>query len=96
MKTLETPTDKSDLRAQDLLARFAAEQYMNNHNCGCDEVRKALYERINAMSGEILSKADKDARKRQIRAIFSKMQEAAQSEFDLNEELAASLASENW
>lgn len=96
MRTLETPTDKSNLRTQDLLALALAEEYMNNHNCGHDEARKALFERINAMSEEILTKADKDARKRQIRAIFGKMQEAAQSEFDLNEELAASLANENW
>lgn len=96
MRTLETPTDKRNLRTQDLLAIMLAEEYMNNHNCSPDEARKALFERINAMSEEILSKADKDARKRQLRTIFGKMQEAAQSEFDLNEELAESLASENW
>lgn len=96
MKTLETPTDKRNLRSQDLLAIALAEEYMNNHNCGCDEARKAMYERINSISDEVLSKADKDARKRQIRAIFGRMQEAAQSEFNLKDELAASLASEDW
>lgn len=96
MRTLAIPTDKKHLRTQDLLARALAEEYMNNHNCSCDEARKALFERINSMSEETLTKADKDARKRQIRAIFDKMQEAAQSEYDLKDALNHALACEDW
>ncbi len=96
MRTLETPTDKRNLRTADLLAIALAEEYMNNHNCSPEEARKALFERINAIDNETLTKADKDARKRQIRSIFAKLGEAAQSEFDLKEQLASSLASENW
>lgn len=96
MRTLETPTDKRNLRTPDLLTIMLAEEYMNNHDCGPEEAKKALFERINAIGEGTLSKADKDARKRQIRALFGKLEEAAQSEYDLSNKLAAALESEQW
>ena len=96
MRTLETPTDKRNLRTPDILTIMLAEEYMNNHDCGPEEAKKALFQRINAIGEETLTKADKDARKRQIRALFDKLEEAAQSEYDLSNKLAAALDSEKW
>lgn len=84
MKTIISPTDKADLHTLDFFAIELVETKMNEGKT-LEEVRKILYDRINSSS--VLSKADKDARKRQVKATLEKFQQSEISEWDLKEEL---------
>lgn len=91
MKNLIEPTDKSNLTTSDLLAIELAESKLNE-GATIDEIKKMLYDRINASA--ILTKADKDARKRQIKAIIDKLQLSEVSEWDLSQQLQQAIFGE--
>ena len=89
MKTICKPKDKSDLHTLDIFARELVEAKINE-GISIQEVKKAIYERINASS--LLSNADKDQRKRQVKATLDKLEESETSEWDLKEMLLEELA----
>lgn len=82
MKTIRKPKDKSELHTLDIFARELVEARINE-GISIQDVKKELYERIN--SSPLLSNADKDARKRQVKATFDKLEESEESEWDLEE-----------
>lgn len=96
MKTLVLPKDKKQLTSADIVLLAYVEGFINAFGGSPSEAQKALYKRINLIPDEILSKADKDSRKRQIKALFAKVQESEASQWDLTDKLAAALASDNW
>ena len=88
MKTLLEPTNKADLSSIAIVTMELAENFIQEGR-GLEDLRRSLYDRINA--NEVLSKADKDSRKRQIRNTLDKLKEAPQSKYDLSKELASAL-----
>lgn len=90
MANIIEPTNKADLSTASIIAMVLAEDSINSSKT-LQEVRKMLYARINAFPDEVLSKSDKDSRKRQIKAILDKMQEADTSKWDLSQKLAEAL-----
>lgn len=91
MKTICKPKDKSDLHTLDIFARELVESKINE-GVTIQDVKKAIYDRINA--SPLLSNADKDARKRQVKATLDKLEESESSEWDLNEKILEGLAIE--
>lgn len=92
MANIIEPTNKADLSTASILAMVLTEDCLNS-NKTLHEVKKMLYARINAIPDEVLSKADKDSRKRQIKTILDKMQEADTSKWDLSNKLVEALGS---
>lgn len=90
MAQVETPTSKADLSTASIIALVLVEDSLNDSKT-IQEVKKMLYNRINSFPDEVLSKADKDSRKRQVKAILGKMREADSSKWDLSQQLAAAL-----
>lgn len=88
MKSIIPPKDKSNLHALDIFAIELVETKMNEGST-LPEVQKMLYSRINASA--ILSKADKDARKRQVKATLDKLEQSEVSAWDISRELKAAL-----
>lgn len=93
MKSLITPTNKKDLSSADIVMLALAEAQINAGE-NLQEVKKILYDKINAIPEGVLSKADKDSRKRQIKSLFDKLQESPESEWDLSEKLEKALKAE--
>lgn len=90
MANIIEPTNKADLSTADIIALVLAEGCIKNSKT-LQEVKRMLYARINSFPDEVLSKSDKDSRKRQIKAILGKMQEADSSKWDLSQKLADAL-----
>lgn len=90
MKSLITPTSKKDLSSADIVMLTLAETQINAGE-SLQEIKKMLYDKINAIPESVLSKADKDSRKRQIKSLFDKLQESPESEWDLSEKLKETL-----
>ena len=90
MAQIETPTSKADLSTASIIALVLVEDSLNDSKT-LQEVKKMLYNRINSFPDEVLRKADKDSRKRQVKAILGKMREADTSKWDLSQQLAAAL-----
>lgn len=90
MANVVEPTSKADLSTAGIFALALVEDSLNESKT-LQEVKKMLYNRINSFPDEVLSKSDKDARKRQIKAILDKMREADTSKWDLSQQLAAAL-----
>ena len=90
MANVEAPTSKADLSTASIIALVLVEDSLNESK-SLQEVKKMLYNRINSFPDEVLSKSDKDARKRQVKAILEKMKEADTSKWDLSKQLAAAL-----
>ena len=90
MKSLIIPDSKKDLSTADILALTYAEESVNEGRT-LDELRKVLYSRINAIPDEVLTKADKDARKRQMKALLDKLQESPESKWDLSAQIQKAL-----
>ena len=90
MANVEAPTNKADLSTASIIAMALVEDSLNESKT-LQEVCRMLYNRINSFPDEILSKSDKDARKRQVKAILGKMREADTSKWDLSQQLAAAL-----
>lgn len=88
MKSIIPPSEKSDLHAMDIFAIELVEANLNEGRT-IEEVKKLLYDRINASA--ILSKSDKDARKRQVKATLDKLAEADQSAWDISKKLEEAL-----
>lgn len=82
MKTICKPKDKKELSTIDIFARELVESKINE-GISIQEVKKAIYERINA--SPLLNSADKDERKRKVKATFDKLEESVTSEWDLKE-----------
>ncbi len=93
MKTIITPTNKKDLGTSSLILLTMAESEINN-GATLQEVKKMLYDKINIISDSILSKADKDSRKRQIKVLIDKIKESPESSWDLSKELEEALLKE--
>lgn len=90
MKSLIIPIHKKDLTTQDIQTRFNAERGINE-GMTLEEIRKEMYQYINSLPDEVLSKADKDHRKRQTKAILDKLKLADKSQWDLSDKLAEAL-----
>ena len=59
-----------------------------------EELKKMLYAKVNSISDDILSKSDKDARKRQIKKLIDKLEDEPQSKWDLSAEIAKALSAD--
>jgi hypothetical protein len=90
MRSIIIPTNKKELSTADIFAIQLVEDCINEGKT-IQEVRKMLYARINSISDEILSKADKDSRKRQIKTLLEKIKEEPESKWDLSSKLEAAL-----
>lgn len=88
MKSIIQPSEKSNFVAMDIFAIELVEAKLNEGST-IEEVKKMLYDRINASS--ILSKADKDARKRSIKATLDKLAESDTSTWDISQKLEEAL-----
>ena len=90
MKNFIVPNNKKDLSTSDIIAFELLEMNLDEGKTA-EEVKKMLYARINSFSDDILSKSDKDARKRQIKALIEKIQVSEDSKWDLSEKLSQAL-----
>jgi hypothetical protein len=88
MKAIQPPASKASLHAVDILAIELAETKLNQGNT-LAEVKKMLYARINASL--LLTKADKDSRKRKIKATLDKLAVEAESPWDISRQLEEAL-----
>lgn len=93
MKSIICPTNKKDLSSIDIVLIELAETLINNGK-SLNEIKRALYHRINSFSDEELKKTDKDSRKRQIKTRIGKLRVAENSKWDLSKELKNTLFSE--
>lgn len=92
MKSLLIPNDKKDLSTPDLLVRNNVARGINE-GMTIEEIKKELYAEINSYPEEVLSKADKDHRKRQIKSLLEKLKLADKSQWDISDRLAEVLNS---
>ena len=90
MANINEPTSKKDLSTAAIIAMVLAEDNLNESRT-LHDVKQMLYARINSISDDVLSKSDKDSRRRQIKGILDKMQEADTSKWDLSQKLAETL-----
>lgn len=90
MRSIIIPTNKKELSTADIFAIQLVEDCINEGKT-IQEVRKMLYARINSISDDILSKADKDSRKRQVKALLEKIKEEPESKWDLSAQLEKAL-----
>ena len=93
MKTLMIPSNKKDLSSADIVMVALAELQINAGE-SLQEIRRMLYAKVNAIPDEVLSKSDKDSRKRQIKALLEKLQEEPESRWDLSGKLEEALRAE--
>ncbi len=94
MRTLELPTDKKNLTSADIVLQAFVEGFINAEGCTPQEAKKALFKRVNMIPDAILTKADKDGRKRQINALFDRVEVAPESQWDLTGKIADAFASD--
>ena len=88
MKGLLQPTNKKDFSTLDAVLITLANM-LNQQGLPLQEAKKAVYYTIN--QGQCLGKADKDARKAQVRKAFGKLAESDSSQWDLEETLKDAL-----
>lgn len=93
MKSIIIPSDKKDLSTADILALTFAEQSINS-GMPLDSLKKMLYSRINSIPDEVLTSADKAARKRQVKILLEKLKESPESQWNLSEHIQKALDSE--
>ena len=89
-RALLPATDKKNCTSLDIILRTLADVQINEQGASLQETKKQIYRTINHT--DCLSKADKDARKAQIRKAFSKLELAGESQWDLTERLETALA----
>lgn len=89
-RALLPATDKKDCSSLDLALRALADALINGQGLPLQEAKRQVYAAIN--STDCLSKADKDARKAQMRKALAKLQEAPESPWDLTARLEDALA----
>lgn len=93
MKSIILPQDKKDLSTADILALTFAEQSINEGK-PLEDLKKILYSRINSIPDEVLTKADKDARKRQVKNLLEKLKQSPESKWDLSQQIQKALEGE--
>ena len=93
MRNIILPDNKKDLSTADILAITIAEQALNEGQ-PLEALKKILYARINSIPEEVLTKADKDLRKRQVKKILEKLKESPESRWDLSEQIQKALEAE--
>ena len=84
-----TPRDKKDLTTANIILSTMIE--VNNEKTK-EELKKILYNRINAYSEDTLTKSDKVSRKAQIRNLFSNIKEVPKSIYDLSQNIQDALS----
>lgn len=94
MANIIDPTNKADLSTASIIARRLATISLNS-NKTLTELKKELYADVNGVECSVLSKADKDSRKRQIKGILDKIKEADTSKWDLSQKLEEALKNED-
>ena len=90
MKTIELPTNKSELSSADIILLSLAEVSINQ---GID-LKRTLFEKINSIPENILNMEDKKARRRQINKLLERIEKAPKSMYDLSDLLASALVKE--
>lgn len=93
MKGIITPTNKKELTTADLLMLVMAEDSINEGK-PIEGIKRLLYDKINSIPDEVLPKADKDARKAQVKKLLAKIKEAPESRYDLSKEIQQALETE--
>lgn len=93
MKSIIMPQDKKMLSTSDILAMALVEGGLNG-GASKEEVKKLLYAKINCIPENILSKSDKDARKRQVKNLLANIQEEECSKWDLSNKIVEALDKE--
>lgn len=88
MKTLLPPSSKANFSTMDIFAIGLVESMLNEGRT-IEEVKKHLYGIVN--SSAILTKSDKDSRKRQINLTLAKLEQSDQSKWDISKKLAETL-----
>ena len=91
-RALLPASSKKDLSSLDIVVRTLAEALMNGQGLPIQEVQRQIYSAINM--ADCLSKADKDARKAQVRKALAKLQEAEESPWDLTAKIEEALNAE--
>lgn len=94
MKTMRVPTIKKDLTSADILLLAYVESFINAEGQTPAAALKALNKRVNMIPNEILSKSDKDSRKRQFKMLFAKLSDAQESQWDVGAKLQEALAAD--
>ncbi len=89
-KTIKSPSSKKGLSTMSIILQAYTAKCIND-NMSIEDARKSLYKCINAIDMDVLSKADKDHRKRQIKALFEGLEQSEQSAWDLSDKLAEAL-----
>lgn len=90
MKGIITPQDKKDLTTAGILIITMVEEAVNEGRT-IEQVKKAIYDKINSIANHILTKPDKDFRKAQVRKLLSNIKGATESIYDLSNELQKAL-----
>lgn len=90
MQNIIIPTGKKDLNAGQIILLELVQYYINS-GLPYTIIKKHLYERINSYPEEVLSSADKNARKRTLKAWINKLAFEANTSFDLSRQLEESL-----
>jgi hypothetical protein len=86
MGIIERRQNKKDLSTSDILITALADERLLEGNT-LKEVKESLFNRINALPDEVLTEADKKARKRQITALLKKIRVSPESIWDLSSDL---------
>lgn len=90
VKSIEFPQNKSNLSTPDILVLDISEDLINR-GFTISSIQKRLYDRINSIPNEVLSKSDKDSRKRQIKLSLNKLKQSDTSKWDLSSKIADAL-----
>ena len=91
-RALMPATDKKDCSSLDLALRALADALINGQGLSLPEVKRQLYDAIR--QADCLSKADKDARKAQMRKALAKLKESPASPWDLTDKIERALDAE--
>ena len=91
MRTLLKPTDKGELKYQELITRQLVEVLMNQ-GMSIQDAKKEIYRFMDGF--DCLTKPDKDKRKETARKVFKGLQESEKSQWDLTEQINEALLQE--
>ena len=92
MRTLLKPTEKGDLKYQEIVTRQLVEMFMNQ-GISIQEAKKELYRFMDGF--DCLTKSDKDKRKETARKVFKGLKESEISQWDLAQKIELALAQES-
>lgn len=87
MRSIKTPTSKSDLYSSDIILITLAEVAQNQGK----DIKRMIYDRINSIPEEVLSYEDKKARKKQVRIMLEKLETASINEYNISDKLETAL-----